>query len=282
LTVACGALPPELIEAELFGHTKGAFTSAEHARQGKFEAAENGSLLLDEIDLLDLPRQAKLLRVIETGEFEPVGSNETRRSDARLLVASNIDLQDLMQRKMFRADLYYRLNMMEYRIPPLRERRRDIVPLALDFIEDFCRQHAVKVKSVHPDFLRCLKAYTWPGNVRELKNHMRRAVLFCDSGIITPNDLAPQIQHAANDAPPADAMVRKRVVSGGRTLFEQVAWNEREILQRALRDNEQNRTATAEALGLSRVGLYKKMKKYGLVRGRKKRPGNDASESGTE
>ena len=157
LTVACGALPPELIESELFGHVRGAFTGADRSKIGKFEAAKDGSLLLDEIDVLKPSQQAKLLRVIETGEFEPVGCNETRVSQARLIAASNVDLKYLMERNQFRPDLYYRLNMLEFHIPPLRQRPRDIVPMTLEFIDEFCLAHAVKIRRVHPEFLACLK-----------------------------------------------------------------------------------------------------------------------------
>jgi DNA-binding NtrC family response regulator len=269
LTVACGALPAELIESELFGHVKGAFTSADHTKPGKFDVAQSGSLLLDEIDVLGLAQQAKLLRVIETGEYEPVGSNETRTSKARLIVASNVDLAQLMQQDRFRADLYYRLNMLECRIPPLRERPRDIVPMALDFVGEFCTAHQVEIRRVHPDFLACLKSYRWPGNVRELKNHVRRAVLFCRDGVLTPTSLAVQIREApiaserdssTNVEPSPQAHGTKR-----QTLFQQVADSEIEILQCALDENGYNRTETAKSLGLSRVGLYKKMKKYGMI-----------------
>jgi DNA-binding NtrC family response regulator len=267
LTVSCGALPSELIESELFGHTKGAFTSADRAKVGKFDAAKGGSLLLDEIDVLGLAQQAKLLRAIETGEFEPVGSNETHWLDARLIVASNVNLKELMDRGQFRADLYYRLNVVEFRVPPLRERPRDIVPLTLDFIEGFCVDHGIEIRDVHPDFLACLRAYRWPGNVRELKNHIRRAVLFCRSGVLTPKDLSPQIHQGLSDQDETFVDTEKpdKVVAQQQTLVDQVAESEREILKEALRANNHNRTATARALGISRVGLYKKMRKYGMT-----------------
>jgi DNA-binding NtrC family response regulator len=267
LTVACGALPPELIESELFGHVKGAFTSADHTKTGKFEAAKNGSLLLDEIDVLGPAQQAKLLRVIETGEFEPVGSNDTRCSRARLIVASNVDLKELMARNEFRADLYYRLNMLEFRIPPLRERKSDIVPMTLDFIDEFCENHGIEIRRVHPDFLTCLKRYEWPGNVRELKNHVRRAVLFCRTGELTPDQLAPHFRESLNGQPneeDSDCGIGGGLTAES-TFVERLALSEREILKQALQEHSHNRTATAKSLGLSRVGLYKKMKKYGMI-----------------
>ena len=262
LTVACGVLPPDLIESELFGHVKGAFTGAERSKIGKFEAADRGTLLLDEIDVLGPNQQTKLLRVIETGEFEPVGSNETRRSQARLIVASNVDLKSLMECGEFRADLYYRLNVLEFHLPPLRKRLLDIVPLAIDFVAEFCAEHGILVRRIHPEFLDVLKSYHWPGNIRELKNHVRRAVLFSSDGELTPNDLPPGILRAAQDN--GNAAVPRLPA----TLSEKVASTEQEILESALRAHEFRRTATARALGISRVGLYKKMKKYGLLDGR--------------
>lgn len=268
LTVACGSLPPDLIESELFGHTRGAFTSADRSKIGKFEAAAGGSLLLDEIDVLGANQQTKLLRIIETGEFELVGCNETRRSNARLIVASNVDLKGLMERDEFRPDLYYRLNVLEFRIPPLRHRLRDIVPLTLGFIEEFKHTHAITVRRIQPDFLQALKQYSWPGNLRELKNHIRRAVLFCRNGELTVKDLAPSL-FQANDGHTA-------TISNSRTpttLFERVASTEQEILEAALRAHGYKRTTTAQSLGISRVGLYKKMKKYGMLTA-KREPNN--------
>ncbi len=256
MTVACGALPKNLIESELFGHVKGAFTGADRNKIGKFEAANDGSLLLDEIDAIESEQQAKLLRVIETGEFEPVGSNETRRSRTRLIVASNVDLKQLMDQNEFRADLYFRLNVLEFVIPPLRERPLDIVPMTLAFVQEFCSQHKIAIRRVHPEFLEVLKSYHWPGNIRELKNHVRRAVLFCQTGELSPQDLAISLLH-----PQAPHSLAK----GSSTLSEKVATTEREILEDALRANGANRTATARSLGISRVGLYKKMKKYGMI-----------------
>lgn len=271
LTVACGSLPPDLIESELFGHVRGAFTSADRSKIGKFEAAAGGSLLLDEIDVLGANQQTKLLRVIETGEFEAVGSNDTRQSQARLIVASNVDLKGLMERDEFRPDLYYRLNVLEFHIPPLRFRPRDIVPLTLGFIEEFRQTHSIQIRRVHPDFLAALKAYAWPGNLRELKNHIRRAVLFCRSGELTVNDLAPSLLQSRTSSP-IGASHTMNMPRHSATLFERVASTEQEILEAALRANGNKRTQTAQALGISRVGLYKKMKKYGLLKTRRTSP----------
>ena len=262
--MACGALPMDLIESELFGHVKGAFTGAERTKVGRFEAAEGGTLLLDEIDVLGPKEQSKLLRVIETGEFEPVGSTETRKTDTRLVAASTVDLRTMMTKNAFRADLYYRLNVLEFLIPPLRKRTMDIVPLALDFIREFSETHNLPIHRIHPEFLELLTVYEWPGNIRELKNHMRRAVLFSTDGELTPKDLlvhnvhTPE-KHASVSIAPALAP------SLVKTLAEKVASTEQELLEQALQANNYKRTVTAQALGISRVGLYKKMKKYGML-----------------
>ena len=263
LTVACGALPGELIESELFGHVKGAFTGADRAKVGKFEAVGRGTLLLDEIDVLGPHQQAKLLRVIESGEFEPVGSNETRICQAQLIVATNVNLTQLMERNEFRSDLYYRLSVLEFDIPPLRDRPQDIIPLTLSFIREFSQGHGIAIERIKPEFLACVAGYTWPGNVRELKNHIRRAVLFSQAGELNRFDLAAAVQSCR----PEIAFHREPA-----TLTEKMATSELEILEAALRANNFRRTATAEALGISRVGLYKKMRKYGLLDRRRSSP----------
>ncbi len=261
LTVACGALPQDLIESELFGHVKGAFTGADRTTVGRFEAAERGTLLLDEIDVLGPKEQSKLLRVIETGEFEAVGSTETRHTEARLIVASNVDLKSLMARNEFRADLYYRLNVLEFPIPPLRRRPLDIVPMALEFVQEFSSRHQIAISRIHPEFLEMLKLYDWPGNLRELKNQMRRAVLFCHRNELSPRELSPHIVQSVK----AGERPEGRPAVASRRLADKMAFSEQEVLGNALRAHNYKRTATAEALGLSRVGLYKKMKKYGLL-----------------
>ena len=262
-TLACGALPADLIESELFGHSRGAFTGADRNKMGRFQAAGHGTLLLDEIDVLDPKQQAKLLRVIETGEYEMVGSTETKFSEARLVVASNVNLESLTENAKFRADLYYRLNVLEFPLPCLKDRPLDIVPLAMEFVSEFSAQHEIAIRTVHEDFLDALKRYAWPGNIRELKNHIRRAVLFCEKGELTVNDLSPAILRAqfcdSADSPEAG------VSRNSWTLSDRVAQSEKEMLQEALRAHDNNRTATARALGLSRVGLYKKLRRLGIT-----------------
>ncbi len=263
-TLACGALPADLIESELFGHARGAFTGADRNKIGRFQAAGSGTLLLDEIDVLDPKQQAKLLRVIETGEYEMVGSTETRLSEARLVVASNVNLEELTESAKFRADLYYRLNVLEFPLPCLKDRPLDIVPLAMDFVAEFAEKHEIAIRSVHSDFLEALKTYPWPGNIRELKNHIRRAVLFCEGEQLTVNDLSPAILRAQFFEPGEPE--RANSARGGWTLSDRVAQSEKEMLQEALRAHDNNRTATAKALGLSRVGLYKKLRRLGILK----------------
>jgi len=260
--VACGALPPDLIESELFGHVRGAFTGADRSKIGRFEAAGNGTLLLDEIDVLGPKEQAKLLKVIETGEFEPVGSTETRISNARLIVASNVDLETLTQEQKFRSDLYYRLNVLEFRLPSIKDRPFDIFPLALQFIEECCQQHNISVHRLHRHFIEALKQYPWPGNIRELKNQVQRAVLFCNRDELTVEDLSPAILNMQQE------ILESAVFQcSGTSLAERVALTERRIVEATLKAHGYKRTATAEALGISRVGLYKKMRKHGMLNG---------------
>jgi transcriptional regulator with PAS, ATPase and Fis domain len=272
VALACGALPPELIESEVFGHVRGSFTGAERNKEGKFEVADPGTLLLDEIDCLDQNQQMKLLRVIETGEFERVGSNETIKTNARLIAASNVDLKTLVEEGRFRPDLYYRLSVLEFKIPPLRERPFDIVPMTMGFIDEFRAKHGIAIRRVHPEFLQRLRYYHWPGNIRELKNHIGRAVLFSHDGQLTPTDLAPAILESTEHGP-----TYSQFPHSGTTLSDKVANTEQELLTKALEEHGNNRTATAKALGISRVGLYKKMKKYGMIEPRQKRSGVPAA-----
>ena len=177
LAVACGAIAGNLIESELFGHARGAFTGADRPRIGKFVAAGEGTLLLDEIDTLGLEHQATLLRVVETGEFEPVGSNETHKCLARLIVASNVELEDAIEDGTFRLDLYYRLNVMSFHLPPLRERVQDISPLVRGMVARYSRKFNKDVRDVSAEAVACLEAFSWPGNIRQLENVVQQAVL---------------------------------------------------------------------------------------------------------
>ena len=274
LPVACGALPNDLIESELFGHVKGSFTSAHQDKEGKFLAAKRGSILLDEIDALGLEQQVKLLRVIETGEFEAVGSNHTQHCQARLIVASNLDLQPLVEQGRFRPDLYYRLNMLKFVIPPLRQRKMDVVPLAKKFVRQFSIKHGIRVDEIDPAVFATLIEYPWPGNVRELEHVVQRAVIYCRDGRLHPSHL-PHHVVAGNAGPTNDPtvvlssfekplMVAPAPEQEIRTLGNQIALNEKEIIEQTLFKNSFSRTKTAKELGVSRVTLYNKMKKYGL------------------
>lgn len=275
LPVACGALPSDLIEGELFGHMKGSFTSAHADKEGKFLAARRGSILLDEIDVLGPEQQVKLLRVIETGEFEPVGSNQTQHSQARLIVASNLELQPLVEQGRFRPDLYYRLNMLKFVIPPLRQRRMDIVPLAKKFVRQFAIKHGVRIEHISPCLFSALVNYPWPGNVRELEHVIQRAVIYCSDGTLTSSNL-PQHVLSGTAGPTNDPTVvlgygtapaaPAAPVVNDRSLGGQIALSEKEIIEQTLFKNTFSRTKTAKDLGISRVTLYNKMKKYGLLR----------------
>jgi len=266
LHVACGALPRDLIESELFGHAKGAFTSAHADKEGKFVAARRGTILLDEIDVLGPEQQVKLLKVIETGEFEPVGSNRTLTSQARLVVASNLDLQPLVERGDFRPDLYYRLNMLKFELPPLRQRKIDVIPLARKFISDFSEKHGVAIEAVDDSLLSALVEYPWPGNVRELEHVIQRAVIYCRNKVLSAAQLPPHIL-AGRIGPVNDPSVH----IGGRfshrdpSLGRQVATTEKDIIEQTLLKNNYSRTVTARELGISRVTLYNKMKKHNMM-----------------
>ncbi len=259
-TVACGALPPDLIESELFGYVRGAFTGAEKDREGKFAAAGRGTLLLDEIDVLPLEQQAKLLRVIETGEYEQVGSNETHHSHARLVVASNYDLEQLVAGGTFRRDLYYRLNVLKFYLPPLRERPADIEFLARNFALMHSRKHNIQLREIDTRFLQALKAYSWPGNIRELENVIRRSVLYCRRGVLSLEDLPSNLRNGDSQNAAAGASDES-----SRTLDARVGVLERRIIEDTLQRNAHHRQATAEELGISRVTLYNKMKKFGML-----------------
>lgn len=266
LHVACGALPSELIESELFGHVKGAFTSAHADKEGKFLAAGRGTILLDEIDVLGPEQQVKILRAIETGEFEPVGSNKTYKSQARLVVASNLDLKPLVEKGRFRPDLYYRLNMLKFEVAPLRDRKPDIAPLARKFVAQSSAKHNIKIDSIDDNLFNALYAYPWPGNVRELENVIQRAVIYCRNGVLTADQLPYDIL-VGNAGPSNDPSVQlgTSTANNAATLNRQISLTEREIIEQTLLKNNFSRTNSAKELGISRVTLYNKMKKYGMM-----------------
>ncbi|MCI0637519.1 MAG: sigma-54 dependent transcriptional regulator [Gemmataceae bacterium] len=259
LTVPCGALSANLVESELFGHVRGAFTGADRPKVGKFAAVGEGTLLLDEIDTLGLEQQATLLRVIETGEFEPVGSIETQRCHGRLIVASNLDLEEAVERGRFRPDLYFRLNVMSFHLPPLRERVQDIAYLARGMAARFNRKFDKSLFDIHPEAIAALEGYSWPGNLRQLENVLQHAVLVSSGAHILVEHLPPAVQHAAFAANGSEEVANA-------SLHRQRDVIERNVIQRALMTHGFSRTRAADALGISRVTLYKKMKKYGLMK----------------
>jgi DNA-binding NtrC family response regulator len=260
LAVPCGALSANLVESAFFGHVRGAFTGADRTKIGKFEAAGHGTILLDEIDTLGVEQQAGLLRVIETGDFEPVGSNETKRSLARIVVASNWDLEDAVRQNKFRQDLYYRLNVMSFHLPPLRERVQDIAPLVRGFAARFNTKFRKDLFDVSVQAMDALESYPWPGNIRQLENYVQQAVLV-SSG---PELLFEHLPQQVRDYRP---MGRETIpASMPESLVHNREQLERNVIQRALANNGYSRARAANALGISRVTLYKKMKKYGLMR----------------
>jgi DNA-binding NtrC family response regulator len=256
LVVPCGAIPPNLMESAFFGHVRGAFTGADRDKVGKFEAAGSGTLLLDEIDALPLEQQAGLLRVIETGEFEPVGSNETRRCRARLIVASNWDLDQAVRQGRFRQDLFYRLNGMSFHLPPLRDRVGDIAPLVRMLTATYNARFHKDLFDIALATLEALESHPWPGNIRQLENAVQQAVLMSKGSELVADHLPADVRRVpppATNGTSQGALLRNRDAA------------ERQLIERALATNHQSRTRTAHALGISRVTLYKKMKKYGLL-----------------
>jgi DNA-binding NtrC family response regulator len=262
LVVPCGAQPPNLLESAFFGHVRGAFTGADRPKVGKFEAAGEGTILLDEIDTIPLEQQAGLLRVIESGEFEQVGGNEVKLCRARIIVASNWDLEEAVRQGKFRQDLYYRLNVMSFHLPALRERVQDVAPLARGVAARFNTRFRKDLFDVSAGALEALENYPWPGNIRQLENVVQQAVLVSGGAELLFDHLPEQVRcyRPAERVTAAPEPVRDTLVHNREAL-------ERNVIQRALAKNGYSRSRAALALGISRVTLYKKMKKYGLMRG---------------
>ncbi|HTQ50235.1 MAG TPA: sigma-54 dependent transcriptional regulator [Candidatus Acidoferrales bacterium] len=247
IKINCAAIPETLLEAELFGHEKGAFTGARAQRIGRFEEANEGTIFLDEVAEMSPPLQAKLLRVTQDGRFQRVGSNREIQTNARILAASNRNLEEEVKSGRFREDLFYRLNVVELNIPPLRERREDILPLAGRFIEELTKGRARFSETV----TACLERYAWPGNVRELRNAMERAVLLSRSELILPEHLPARVRAAAEQPVAAEAADPARL--------EEI---ERQAILQALQKHDFNRTETAKALGISRRALLYKLQHF--------------------
>lgn len=262
LVVSCGTLSGNLIASEFFGHAKGAFTSADAVKVGKFAAAGEGTILLDEIDTLGLEHQANLLRVIETGEFEPVGSNETQVCKARIVAATNWNLADAVERGTFRRDLYYRLHVISFNLPALRHRPEDIGPLVRGMVATYGTKYGKRLFGVCPEALRVLEAFPWPGNIRQLENVVQRAVLTSAGNELKLHHLSPQVLNRADL--PAATLPMPGGFDG--TLKQTREATERANILRALEKSNQSRTRAAQMLGVSRVTLYKKMKAYKLLK----------------
>ncbi|MBZ5581684.1 MAG: sigma-54 dependent transcriptional regulator [Acidobacteriia bacterium] len=256
VAVNCSALPENLLEDELFGHVRGAFTGAWQNRAGRFEQAQGGTLLLDEIGELPPDLQVKLLRVLQEREYQRLGSSETRPTDARIVAATNSDLGAKMAEGRFREDLYYRLNVVPIRMPPLRERREDIPALARHFVEKVCRAEQVAPKGLVPEALQRLCARPWPGNVRQLENAVEMAVaLSGERPILTPPDFPLPDGQATHPRPLPVA-----VPDGGLDYEETLAGIERSILEQALQKTGGNKKAAAEMLRLKRTTLSAKVR----------------------
>ena len=256
VTVHCAALSPTLLESELFGHEKGAFTGAHERRIGRFEQAQGGTLFLDEIGEIDASIQIKLLRFLGERTFERVGSNKTLTADVRLIAATNKKLDELVKAGSFREDLFFRLRVVEIRLPPLRERTEDIPLLAQAFLREFARENDKPVSKFSPEAMDVILRHSWPGNVRKLRTAIEHAVVLCKSDKITPRDLPPSARPAAvapASAPPARA-------SGDLSVKEA----EKQLIIRALKATDGNRTLAAKKLGMSRRTLYRKLTEYGL------------------
>ena len=253
IRVNCAALPETLVEAELFGHERGAFTGAQARRKGKFEQADGGTLFLDEIGELSPSTQARLLRVLQSREFERLGGNETIRVDVRMITATNKDLEGALGEGTFREDLYYRLNVFTICVPPLRERKSDVLLLADHFVEKYARVHSRIIKRISTPAIDMLMAYHWPGNVRELENTIERAVLVSDSDVIHGHHLSPTLQTAEASG---------TVVS--RSLGEAVAVFESNLIQDALKSSRGNRAKAARLLNTTERILSYKVRRYGI------------------
>ena len=253
--VNCAAIPEELIESELFGHRKGSFTGASDDKAGKFQTADGGTLFLDEVGDMSLKTQSKVLRVLEEQRVEPLGSNQPVTVDVRVIAATNKKLEEEIGRNAFREDLFYRLNVIPFYVPALRDRTEDIPILAAHFLAEFCEEYGKKQKEFSATALEVLLNYPWPGNVRELKNLVERLVIICPSPRIEPHHLPPELFRGASRSP------QKPYES----LQEARSAYEREFVLRKLEENRWNMTKAAQALGLERSHLYRKMRTLGIA-----------------
>jgi DNA-binding NtrC family response regulator len=258
VTVHCAALSPTLLESELFGHEKGAFTGAHERRIGRFEQAQGGTLFLDEIGEIDATLQIKLLRFLGERTFERVGSNKTISANVRLIAATNKSLEALVKGGTFREDLYYRLKVVEIVLPPLRDRRGDIPLLAQSFLREFAEENGKKVGTISSDAVKALANYRWPGNVRELRTAIEHAIVLCRGDTITLRDLPQTVRQ--NESALAREEAPSLLAKDGMTVKEA----ERELIVRALKESGGNRTLAAQKVGMSRRTLHRKLHTYHL------------------
>ena len=272
--VNCGAIPRELLESELFGHEKGAFTSAVRTRQGRFELAEGGTIFLDEIGEMDLSLQVKILRALQEKEYERVGGDKTLKADVRIVAATNRDLETEVAAGRFREDLYYRLNVIPLHLPPLRERGQDILLLAEYFLSRFCRQKSRPTLTFSPETRGLVLGYPWPGNVRELENFMERLSILCDSEVVGIEDLPRKILDHAGVAPPPPAAYVEAgfrwptladLVEKSMGLKEFMDTLEEKLLIEALAKASGVKNQAAELLGIKRTTLIEKLKKRNMA-----------------
>jgi DNA-binding NtrC family response regulator len=268
VTLNCAAIPEQLLEDELFGHVKGAFTGAQNAREGRFEKADSGTLFLDEIGEMSMAMQAKLLRVLQEREFEKLGSSRTVKVDVRVIAATSADLERRIKEGHFRSDLYYRLNVVHLRVPPLRERPEDIRPLAEHLLARFCSSAGLPVKNIDDDVWRPLTSYYWPGNVRQLQNTMERAAALSGAKpVIQPSDLPEEVRQGATFGLTAAASVQPRASAGqtvpneGMNLNALVTDMERDLLLQSLNKAGGNKTHAAKLLNMKRTTFVEKLKR---------------------
>ena len=256
--VNCAAIPEDLIESELFGHEKGAFTGATTMKRGKFDQANNGILFLDEIGDMSLKAQSKVLRILQEQRFERVGGNRTIKVNVRVIAATNKNLEEEIERRTFRDDLYFRLNVIPIRVPPLRERADDIPELVTEFLDHFSLDTKMEQKTLGPDALELLERYNWPGNIRELKNLVERLAIMCPGKVISAKDVPPPYNTLRTDEERMGSFLAFDTLKEARETFE------KSFIATKLQEFEGNISRTAEAIGVERSNLHKKIRTYGL------------------
>jgi DNA-binding NtrC family response regulator len=262
MAVHCGAIPENLLESELFGYVRGAFTGANRDKTGKFEAANGGTVFLDEIGTMPLQLQTKLLRVLQEHEVERVGSTRTVKLDVRVISATNHNLEEQVKQGAFREDLFYRLNVIPISLPPLRERTRDILPLARHFLTKYCQEMDRPLMNLGKEALEALESYNWPGNVRELENVIERSVALTEGNIITPDDLPPNVSGELRDTD--DYIVR--ITTNGLDMVKAVNRIEMKMIDEALNISNGVKAQAAALLNLNRTTLVEKMRRLGMNR----------------